>query len=116
MTNHDAGMRRYLKHSMTLYAQQLLTPSHKCHSSYLQTNVKAPGLTSVRSYISAVLHLKQAAMKALIDVTQLHGRADSHQDLKNLDFHRVSMHALLRSEFGALSSRAQEVYVYRHAA
>ena len=70
----------------------------------------------MRTLINVVVHLKQAAMEALMDITLLKGRQANDKDLSELDFHRVSMHSLGRSEFRALSERAQQVYIYRLAA
>ena len=81
----------------------------------MQSNVKPPSQSKVRAHITAVSNLKPAAMAALVDVTQLKGRAEDHKDLKILDFHRVNMHSLTRNEFKALRERAQEVYIYRLA-
>lgn len=60
--------------------------------------------------------LKDAGMDALSDLTHLKGRRPGDKDLESLDHRRVSLHAINRGQFHALSGDEQAIYILRIAA
>lgn len=81
----------------------------------VQSNIKPPSITQIKTYINAVMNLKTSAMSALLDITHLKDRKSDHKDVKTLDYHRVTLSSVVREEFSKLPERAQEVYMYRLA-
>lgn len=84
---------------------------------WCQTGVTSASLPTIKSFIKIVQALKPRALAALHDITHLPGRPDGHIDLRDgkLKFSRVTVKALLREQFAALSDTEQEAYVYRLA-
>ena len=84
--------------------------------SGLQNGIKAPGMTTLNSYIGASTNLKTGGLDALMDVTHLPNREPGDADLTSLKYPRVSLNSFLRPPFKAASDTAQRAYIYRLAA
>lgn len=80
-----------------------------------QQNQKVPSNPTLKKWMGIALNITPYGLEALKDVSYLPGREPKHPDLTSLDFKRVTLKLVERSDFQDMNEWEQEVYIYRLA-